>query len=90
MTIMGPKWEWRKEPCPQCGQRALEYDGSVGWSEGPRPGRKLATKEPLGFSSRADFEAAHYFHCTNCGAEFYDPIDDYRPVLYTEKRAKGE
>ena len=82
-----PKWEWRTHPCPECGQQALEYDGSVKWRSGPRPGRKLATKGPVGFSPRADFETAHYFHCETCGMEFYDSVDSYRPRLFVESRA---
>ncbi len=85
MITLRPKWDWQSHPCPECGQQALEYDGSVKWSHGSRPGRTLATKKPIGFSPRADFEIAHYFHCTACGAAFYDAVDSYRPYLHLEK-----
>lgn len=88
--MIGPKWDWSTYPCPECGQQALEYDGSVKWRSGPRPGRKLATKKPIGFSPRADFDIAHYFHCENCGAKLYDAMDSYRPYLSIEKDAANQ
>jgi hypothetical protein len=65
----------------------LEYDGSVKWRSGPRPGRALATKGPVGFSPRADFDIAHYFHCAGCETQFYDPVDGRRPRLFVERGA---
>jgi hypothetical protein len=82
-----PKWEWKTHPCPKCGENTLEYDGSVKWRSGPRPGRNLATKRPVGFSPRADFEIAHYFHCASCERGFYDPVDTRRPRLFVERDA---
>jgi hypothetical protein len=84
MITIRPKWEWRTHPCPECGQEALVYDGSVKWRSGPQPGRELATLGPLGFSPRADYEIAHYFHCAGCGVALYDPVDGRRPYLYVE------
>ena len=88
-VAIGPRYEWETHPCPECGRETLEYDGSVKWGHGPRPGRDLATKGPVGFSPRADFEIAHYFHCEECGMEFYDPVDSRRPRLFREGRAKS-
>ena len=85
-TTITPKWEWETYPCPDCEQETLEYDGSVKWSHGPRPGRKLATRGTVGFSPRADFEIAHYFHCGKCKTKFYDPVDSSCPRLFRERR----
>ena len=87
MVMIGPRWEWRTHPCPECGQQKLAYDGSVKWRSGPRPGRRLATKGLVGFSPRADTEMAHYFHCTACGTRFVDAVDSYRPCLFVERGA---
>jgi hypothetical protein len=66
------KWDWQSYPCPHCQQQGLVYDGSVIWSNGPRPPRGLATKAGFPGYRRADFEVAHYFHCGRCGTNFYD------------------
>jgi predicted RNA-binding Zn-ribbon protein involved in translation (DUF1610 family) len=87
MISIKPRWDWNTHPCPQCGQQALAYDGSVRWRSGRRPGRELATKGPVGFSPRADYETAHYFHCTACGAALVDPVDGRRPHLSVDRRA---
>jgi hypothetical protein len=79
-----PKWQWDTVPCPECGEQKMAYDGSVKWRSGPRPGRELATKGPIGFSPRADFEIAHYLHCRACHQAFFDPVDGNRPHLLVE------
>ena len=77
-------WLEAEQFCPECGEQKLHYDGSVKWRSGPPPGRSLATTEPVGFSPRADFEIAHYFHCASYGTLFYDPVDGSRPYLSIE------
>jgi hypothetical protein len=68
-----PPAPWHKQtPCPKCGRPGLVYDGSVIWSNGPRPGRELASKGGFPAYRRADFEKAHYFHCDGCGTNYYD------------------
>ncbi len=85
--MIRPKWDWATYPCPECGEQTLEYDGSVKWRSGPRPGRELATRGPVGLSPRADFEIAHYFHCVGCETKFYDPVHSSRPRLFVERSA---
>jgi hypothetical protein len=72
-------------PCPVCGEYQLVYDGSVRWRSGTRPPRSLATKGPMGFSPRADYENAHYLHCQSCETKFIDHSDhrDYH-ILHVE------
>ena len=82
-----PKWDVNTQPCPKCNRTSLVFDGSVKWRSGPRPPRELATKGCLGSSPRADFDVAHYLHCANCLARFYDLVDGRKPRLQVEKEA---
>jgi hypothetical protein len=84
-----PEWDGQRMACPACGTGALAYEGSVRWRSGPRPGRELATKGPVGFAPRGDFETAHDFPCEGCGGRFYDAVDGSRPRLSVEGR-RGE
>jgi len=83
-----PSWNWERYPCPVCGEQAIVYDGSVKWRSGDRPPRSLATKKELGFSPRADYELAHYFHCAHCGTPLVDFLDDrYEPHFRVERQS---
>lgn len=87
--MTGPKWKIEDVPCPVCGQNTLVYDGSVKWRSGSRPPRLLARKDSLGSSPRADFEIAHYLHCTNCSTLLYDYMDIDEARLHIENVGKA-
>jgi hypothetical protein len=86
--MTGPRWDVNAQPCPNCGEKALVYDGSVKWRSGSRPPRSLATKGSLGSSPRADFEIVHYLHCANCQTHYYDYINGRKPQLTVDREAK--
>ncbi len=69
--------------CPKCHQNSLIYDGMLVWRSGPRPPRNLARKE-IGFSPRADYERERIYHCSQCGAEFWEDMEQRRAHLYEE------
>lgn len=70
-------------PCPKCGEHRVVYDGLLVWRSGDRPPRNLARKQ-VGFSPRADYERERIYHCRNCGAEFYQDVEQRRFHLYEE------
>ena len=80
-----PRWDWTAIPCPDCAGQRLVWDGAVVWRSGTRPPRELATTGVIVFTARADIEIAHYFHCSQCGARFVDPVDGRRPHLHRER-----
>jgi hypothetical protein len=82
--MAGPKWNVNLCPCPNCGEKALVYEGSVSWRTGPRPSRGLARKERFGCFPAPAPNQVHYFHCANCGALFYDSANGRVPHLYLE------
>lgn len=73
-------------PCPKCGKHRLIYDGMLVWRSGPRPPRKLASKQES-FSSRADYERERLYHCDQCGAEFFQDVEQRSIHLYEENVA---
>ncbi|MBN1284638.1 MAG: hypothetical protein JXB47_04500 [Anaerolineae bacterium] len=70
-------------PCPRCGEYGLVYDGMLAWRSGPRPPRELARKD-VTLSARADVEREHCYHCTRCGAEFWQDVEQRSIHLYEE------
>lgn len=72
--------------CPKCGWHTLVYDGMLVWRSGPRPPRKLASKD-VNFLPRADYERERLYHCEHCGAEFYEDVEQKREHLYEEHGA---
>ena len=68
---------------PKCDQESLVFDGMLVWRSGPRPPRNLARKK-VGFSPRADYERARIYHCSQCGAEYWEDMELRRPHLYEE------
>jgi DNA-directed RNA polymerase subunit RPC12/RpoP len=68
-------------PCPKCGKHRLIYDGMLVWRSGPRPPRKES------FSSRADYERERLYHCDQCGAEFFQDVEQRSIHLYEENVA---
>ena len=69
--------------CPKCSKNSLVYDGMLVWRSGPRPPRKLARKK-VGFSPRADYERERIYHCGQCGAEYFEDMEQRTPHLYEE------
>lgn len=85
--MAGPQWDVKTYPCPACGEKALVYEGSVKWRQGPRPSRALAKKERFGCRPTAGLNQVHYFHCGSCSTLFYDSGDGRIPHLNVEKEA---
>jgi hypothetical protein len=70
-------------PCPECGEACLVYDGALVWRSGTRPPRELARKD-LNFMAvpRTDYERECHYHCTHCGAAFFEDVDSSLIHLY--------
>ena len=83
--MAGLNWDVGAYACPQCGEKALVYEGSVKWRSGPRPSRALAKKERFGCWPASGLNQVHYFHCDNCATLFYDSGDGRVPHLNVEK-----
>lgn len=70
-------------PCPKCGEHCLIYEGMLVWRSGPRPPRRLARKH-IAFSARADYERERLYRCEQCGAEFFQDVEQRSAHLYEE------
>lgn len=70
-------------PCPKCGEHRLIYDGMLVWRSGTRPPRNLARKQ-ISFTARADYERERLYHCEQCGAEFFQDVEQHSVHLYEE------
>ena len=70
-------------PCPECGEPCLVYDGALVWRSGTRPSCEWARKD-LDFLTlpRADYERECHYHCTHCGAAFFEDVDSSFVHLY--------
>ncbi|MBN2146633.1 MAG: hypothetical protein JW726_04555 [Anaerolineales bacterium] len=75
-------------PCPKCGQMSLVYDGMLAWTDGhPRPPRHLASKN-VTLSPRGNQEREDIYHCSHCGAEFFQDLEFHRQVHLWEVKGK--
>jgi hypothetical protein len=83
--MAGLNWDVKAYACPNCGQKALVYEGSVKWRSGPRPSRALAKKERFGCRPASGLNQVFYFHCANCATLFYDSGNGRAPHLNVEK-----
>lgn len=75
--------------CPKCGKPGLVYDGMLAWGSGPRPSRKLASLE-VDFLSRADYERENLYHCSQCGVQFYEDVEQRRRLHLYEEGVTGQ
>jgi len=53
------------------------------WRSGSRPPRKLASKQ-VTFGFRGDYETERLYHCDQCGAEFFQDVEQRSTHLYEE------